>query len=78
MALIAELRCESCGHESNAVVERLFPLSRHPCSECAGPKRVVALIRDRRTRDIAVEHDRRVADDRVVAERSPRRLHERA
>ncbi len=61
MSLIAELRCESCGHESNALVDRLFPLGRHPCPECAGLKRVVSLIRDRRTRDIPVEDDRRIA-----------------
>ncbi|MGI9082408.1 MAG: hypothetical protein ACR2FZ_09025 [Thermoleophilaceae bacterium] len=59
MALIAELRCESCGHESSALVDRLFPLGHHPCSKCAGRKRVVALIRDRRTKNTPVEDDRR-------------------
>jgi len=72
MALIAELRCKSCGHESSALVDRLFPLERHPCSECAGLKQVVALIRDRRTRDVGVE------DDRRIAERPAQRLDESA
>ncbi len=59
MTLIAELRCGSCGHESSTLVERLFPLGRHPCSECIGLMQVVALIRDRRTHDSPVEEDRR-------------------
>jgi len=60
MTLIAEVRCGSCGHESNALVDRLFPLGRHPCSECGGLKQVVALIRDRRTRDMPAKDDRRI------------------
>jgi uncharacterized Zn finger protein len=61
MTLIAELRCESCGHKSSALVDRLFPLRRHPCGECGGLKQVIALIRDRRQRDVAVAQDRRGA-----------------
>ena len=72
VALIAELRCISCGHETNALVARLFPLQRHPCSECGGLKVVVALIRDRRAHDIPV------ADDRRVGGRPARRLDESA
>ncbi len=62
MTLVAALRCDSCGHESNALMDRLYILERHPCAECAGLKRVVGVTGDRRLRNLRVAKERRAVN----------------
>jgi uncharacterized Zn finger protein len=62
MTLLVSLQCRSCGAESNARVDRVFPLGLYPCPACGGLRQVLSLFRDRRATEVKVDHDRRSGD----------------
>jgi hypothetical protein len=62
MTLLVALHCQSCNADSNARVDRVFPLGMYPCPLCGGLRQVLSLFRDRRVSAVPVQDERRRPD----------------